>query len=327
VPRARQAETVRLTGGNEMRDCNRIVTGVVLAALLVFTASTAPAQIEDQISVYTEDNVVGYLNPLNDALGATLNSGFFRSAYLPTSGFHIGFEVLVMGLYFQEDQTTFDATTEGSFLPQQTKTVPTVVGSGQAVIIPGNAGTNFAFPGGLDLNSFAMLAPQLRISSVRGTELVGRYARVSVGDSELGDLTLYGFGLRHNISQYFGEGFALDMAIGGIYQKFTAGENSQGGDLMDSNALSIGVQASKRFGAGFATFEPYTALSYDSFETTVEYKSETEGDTTVEFPSTTTAHWTLGLNLNLKYANVFAEYSVAQTNSFGVGLALGALGY
>jgi hypothetical protein len=310
-----------------MRDCRRFVASAAAVVLILVLVLPAEAQIEDQISVYTGDNAVGYLEPFSDAVGATLNTGFFRSAYLPTTGFNIGFEILLMGLYFGNDDKTFDATTEGPFTPVSTQTVPTVIGDGDAVLITGNAGTGYAFPGGLSLNSFAMLAPQLRISSLRGTEFVARYGRVKSGDAEVGDVTLYGFGLRHNISQYFREDFPVDMSVGGIYQKFKGGENSDGNDLMDSDLLSIGGNVSKRFPIGFATFEPYGALSYDSYQMTLDYSSDTAGQQTIDFDRVNTAHLALGVNFNLKYANIYAEYNIAKMQSFGVGLALGALGY
>jgi hypothetical protein len=302
----------------------------MMCLVLATTLATSPAgaQVEDQLSSYTGANAEGYLLPLAEAFGATLNSGFYRSAYLPTAGFHIGFEVLVMGLYFSDSQGTFDATTEGAFIPQQTVTAPTIVGPGEAVVIStGQGGTSYAFPGGLNLNSFAMLAPQLRISSFLGTEFVGRYAKVKSGDAELGDVTLWGLGGRHNISQYLGETFPFDLAVGLIYQNFSAGENAQGNNLIASNAISVGVHGSKRLPAGFLTFEPYTALSYDSFGMTVDYENETEGQLKVDFDRMNNVHWTLGLNLNLIFTNLFAEYNVAGTNSFAAGIALGALGY
>jgi hypothetical protein len=310
-----------------MRNCRRIVARAAAAAFVVLLAFPAAGQIEDQISVYTGENAEGYLKPFSDAVGATLNTGFFRSAYLPTSGFQVGLEVLLMGLYFDDSEKTFDATTEGSFLPQQTHTVPTVIGDGAAVLITGAGGTGYAFPGGLSLNSFGMVAPQLRISSLRGTEIVGRYGRVNTGDAEVGDITLWGVGLRHNISQYFDEDFPADISVGGIYQNFKGGENSEGDDLMDSDLLSIGGNASKRFPIGFATFEPYTALSYNSYQMTLKYNSDIDGPQEINFDRVNTAAWTLGANFNLVFANLYAEYIVSKTNSIGVGLALGYLGY
>ncbi len=306
----------------------QFAVSVCLVIAISLATCPASAQVEDQLSSYTGANAEGYLLPLAEAFGATLNSGFFRSAYLPTSGFHVGFEILLMGLYFSDSQGTFDATSEGSFLPQQTVKAPTIVGPGEAVVITdGVGGTSYAFPGGLNLNSFALLAPQIRLSSFRGTELVGRYGKVKSGDAELGDVTLWGLGARHSISQYMGETFAFDIAIGVIYQNFSAGENAQGSDLIESNAVSFGIQGSKRLPAGVFTFEPYTAISYDTFDMKVDYEHETEGQLKVDFDQVSTAHWALGLNLNMVFTNLFVEYNVANVNSFSAGIAVGSLGY
>ena len=303
------------------------LAGLILPA---FTVVPVSAQIEDQLSAYTGVNATGYLQPLADSFGATLNSGFYRSAYIPITGPRVSLEVLVMGLYFSDDQRTFQATTEGTFLPEQTAAAPTVVGSNQAVIIDGSGGAMYAFPGGLDVNSFGMLAPQLRLGALFGTEAVFRYAVVNTGDSEIGDLNLLGLGARHSVSQYFGKMFPVDLAIGFIWQSFTVGENSRGENLIDSDAFSMGVQASKRLPFGFATFEPYTALSYDSFHMKLDYDSEATGTTEpmkVDFDRMNTGHWTFGLNFNFVIASLYAEYNVASTSSFGFGLAVGNLGF
>jgi hypothetical protein len=304
--------------------------GLVALVLAAVLAVPVAAQVEDQLSAYTGENATGYVQPLADSFGATLNSGFFRTAYIPTTGPRISVELLVMGLYFSDDQRTFPATTEGMFLPEQTAAAPTIVGSNHAMIIDGSGGAKYAFPGGLDMDSFGMLAPQLRIGALFGTEAVFRYAVVNTGDSEIGDLNLLGLGARHSVSQYFGKMFPVDLAIGFIWQSFTVGENSRGEDLIDSDALSIGVQASKRLPFGFATFEPYTALSYDSFQMTLDYDSDATGTTEpikVDFDRQNTGHWTFGLNFNLVIASLYAEYNVASTSSFGFGLAVGNLGF
>jgi hypothetical protein len=310
-----------------MRIYKRKAAGLACVMIAVFLVTPPAAQVEDQLSSYTGVNAEGYLTPLSDAIGSTLNTGYFRSAFLPTSGFQIGFEILVMGLHFSNADRVFGATTEGSFRPTQTVEAPTVVGTGDAHVIPGVNGTSYAFPGGFDLNSFGMLAPQLRLSSVYGTELVLRFARVNTGDAELGDIMLWGLGGRHNISQYMGEDFAVDMSAGLIFQQISAGENKQGKDLMETNTFSLGVNASKRFPVGFTTFEPYTALSYDTYATKVSYESEISGPTSIDFDRVNTAHWTVGFNYNLLYVNLFAEYHISHMNSFGFGFTVGSLGY
>lgn len=298
--------------------------------VIVALAVPATAQVEDQLSAYTGRNSTGYLQPLADAFGAGLNDAFFRTAYIPPSKVRVSLEVLVMGVIFGDDDRTFSATTEQGFIPETTVSAPTIVGDGKAVIVNGQGGTSFAFPGGFDLNSFGLAVPQIRISSFRGTEAVIRYIAFNTGDAELGDLSLYGLGARHSISQYFDEDFPVDIAAGFLWQSFSVGENESGNDLISTSAFTAGVQGSKRFPAGFATFEPYTALSLDTFKMDVEYQADVDGtevNVDVDFERDTSLHWTVGLSLNLVAVAIYGEYNVASQNSFSLGVALGNLGY
>ncbi|TFG87035.1 MAG: hypothetical protein E4H17_03680, partial [Gemmatimonadales bacterium] len=85
--------------------------------LLMLAAAPALAQIEDQLSAYTGSNATGYLQPLADALGASLNDGAFASARIPRAGLRVALEVRLMGVYFGDDDRTFRASPEGGFLP------------------------------------------------------------------------------------------------------------------------------------------------------------------------------------------------------------------
>lgn len=308
----------------------RFLKCLVLAVLITLSALPAAAQVEDQLSAYTGQNGIGYLQPLADAFGASLNDAFFRTAYIPKTGVRVSLEVLVMGVMFSDDDRTFKATTEQGFQPETTVDAPTIVGDGKAVIVPGQGGTSFAFPGGFDLNSFGLAVPQIRISSVKGTEGVIRYIAVNTGDAELGDISLFGLGGRHSISQYLGEEFPVDMAAGLLWQKFSVGENEAGDDLIALSAFTFGVQGSKRLPAGFATFEPYTALSVDTYKMDVKYESDTGSapiNVDLDFDRQTSLHWTVGLSLNLVAAAVYGEYNIASQSSFAFGIALGNLGY
>ena len=296
------------------------------AVLIVALAFPAAAQVEDQLSAYTGQNGTGYLQPLTDAFGTSLNDAFYRNAYIPPTGVRVSLEVLVMGVMFSDDDRTFRATTEQGFQPETTVDAPTIVGSGEALVVNGQGGSSFAFPGGFDLNSFGLAVPQVRISSVKGTEGVIRYIAVNTGDAELGDISLFGLGARHSISQYFDETFPVDIAAGLLWQTFSVGENEAGNDLIGLSAFTFGVQGSKRLPAGFATFEPYTALSLDTYKMDVEYESD---DVTVDldFDRQTSLHWTVGLSLNLVAAAVYGEYNIASHSSFAFGVAFGNLGY
>jgi len=234
-------------------------------------------------------------------------------------------EIQVMGIYFGDDDRTFLASTEQGFSPEQRVSAPTIVGSGEAVIVDGDGGTKFAFPGGFDLNSFALAVPQLRVGGFYGSEVIFRYFSMQIGDEDedLGDIGLFGFGLRHSISQYFGPVLPVDIAAGFFWQKFSMGENDQGDELISSSALSLGVQASKKFAK---VFVPYAGLSYDTHSMDVSYEYEEDDSTEtidVDFDKTSTVHLTLGLMIDIPVMNVFGEFNLASQNSVAFGVGFG----
>lgn len=298
----------------------------VLSAVLPAVPRASDGTVQNQISVYTGPNAQGYLQPLANAFGATLNSSFGYSAYIPATSFHLSFEVPVMGVFFEDGDRTFRATTESGFLPETTVDAPTVVGDGSAVVVDGGGGAQFAFPGGLDLNSFGLAVPQLRISSLMGTEAVIRWAAYDSDESDLSKVDLFGIGARHSISQYMGEAPPLDLAVGFLWQSFKVGENAFGGDFVSSDALSLQVQASKRAPLGFMTFEPYAGVAWEKLDLDLEY-DDTNGDpVSVSMEAENDLRFTIGAGLNFVAGQLWADYSFAATNNFSFGVALGNVG-
>ena len=285
--------------------------GIVSLVLLLCLAPPLAAQIEDQLSAYTGANGRGYLQPFASAFGADLNTGIFRTASIPKMGPKIRLEIQVMSVIFGDDDKTFRAVTERGFTPVTYANAPTVVGSGKALIVNGAGGTAFAFPGGFDLHSFALAAPQLRAGGLFGTELILRYFALDVsgsddseksGDSGLGKISFFGIGLKHSVSQYLPMTIPVDLSAGFFWQSFGLGENKKGDKLISSRAFSIGVQASRKM-AMF--FEPYTGVSYDTHSMSVSYESEATGSKTeidIDFEKESTLHLTLGLMLEFPVA-------------------------
>lgn len=287
------------------------------ATMVLLAAVPASAQIEDLISAYTGANAEGYLEPLKLAIGADLHSALFCSAYIPEEGLHISLEAGLMAVLFSDDDRTFKATTEMGFSPETTVDAPTVVGSGDAIIVEGHGGTAFAFPGGLNLTSFPLVAPQLRIGSFKGTEALFRYMAIDSGDVEVGNVSLLGYGLRHSISQYMTDP-PVDLAAGFMYQTFNLGD-----DLIDATAFTFGVQVSKRIPSGFAVIEPYAGLSYDTFQMDVAYDDEDNDPVSLEFNSSSTAHLTLGLHAQASIVSLYGEYNLAKQSGFAFGMGFG----
>jgi hypothetical protein len=307
-----------------------ILTCLIGAALLLASIAGTHAQIEDQLSAYTGENAKGYMQPLNDALGASLNNGFYYSARIPESGFRLSVEFVGVAIKFDDADRVFNAVAESPFQPVDGEPssidAPTIIGNGEAVLIDGLNGTSFAFPGGLDLNGFGLVIPQIRFGNVKGTEGLLRIVKgLDIGDSELGKIDLLGIGLRHSLSQYFADP-ALDLAAGGLWQTFKIGENSENGDLVDTNAFSLGVQASKALPMGSVGIEPYAGLSYDSFKMKMEYKSG-EDLLEVDFDRSGTVHFAVGAGFNFYIGQIWAQYDWAQVNGFSLGLALGNIAF
>jgi len=192
-----------------------------LAAAVLLLPGIASAQLEANLSTYTGENAKGYLDPLNQALGTGLNAGLFRSAAIPVLGFNLALEVKAVGIRFGDDDKVFRAQTEDGFFPASSVEAPTVIGSEEAVLVAGDNGTAAYFPGGFDLGSLVVPVPQLTIGSVYGTQAVIRYASVDTEDNEIGQIDLWGVGLRHNVSRYFVNPLPVDIAANFLYQSFT----------------------------------------------------------------------------------------------------------
>jgi len=297
--------------------------------ILTLCALPASAQLNDQLSAYTGANAKGYLQPIADAFGAALNDGYYHSARIPRMGLQISLELPVMGVIFGDGDRTFSAVTEGGFSPQTTASdAPTVVGSGDAKVVSGDGGTQYAFPGGFNLNSFGIVVPQLRVGGIMGTEAVVRWIAFNPdSDAELGDITLWGFGLRHSVSQYI-SGLPLEVAAGFMWQSFKVGTNDSGSDLISADAFSFGVQASKPIGLGFIGVEPFGGLSLDTFSMKVNYHSDvTDDELDVDFGTDTTVHLTVGAGLSLPIAHAYGAFNFASQSSFDFGIALGNVGF
>ena len=288
---------------------------LVLAAAALYGAP-AGAQLEDNLGAYTDDTAEGYLKPLQEAFGQSLNSNFFTTAAIPLTGFRARLEVRAMSVMFEDEDDFFDATTGGDFSPEQTVEAPTAVGPGGSVVVTGDGGTAYVFPGGFDLKSFTIGVPQLTIGGVAGTEAMIRWIAVDLGDSDFGELSLLGLGLRHSISQYM-PAAPLDLAVAGYYQSFKIGD-----DFIDSKATSIGLQASKSLGV----LVPYGGVAYDMSSMTVQYTATSgaeEREVELDMDSESTFHLTLGVGAQLGVVHLNASGELAQRMGFSVGAGIG----
>jgi hypothetical protein len=77
---------------------------------------------------------------------------------------------------------------------------------------------------------------------------------------------------------------------------------------------------------GFATFEPYGAIAYESLDLDVEYADTNDEAVTTSMEGENAFRFTVGAGFNFVAGQVWADYSFADTSNFSFGLALGNIG-
>lgn len=295
-----------------------ILLAFSMAVLPTALAPGARAQIESNLGVYTSENAKGYLEPLKNALGAGLADGLFTSARIPASDLTVRLGAQAMFIRFSDDDRTFMARPEAYYPGDDTpQSVPTVVGREEGEIVSDpDSGARFVFPGGLDLDDIGLAVPMLTVSGVRGTEVMLRWISLDIGDNEIGDVSLFGAGARHSISQYL-ENPPMEIAGMIFFQSLNLGE-----DFIDASQFSIGVQASKRW----SVVEPYAGLAMDSFNLDMTYE-QNDGlrseEVTVEYEADRNMHLTLGSAVHLGPLHLNGEVDLSEHFSFAFGFAVG----
>jgi hypothetical protein len=287
---------------------------IILFSLTVFFSfSIATSQdIEELVSKYTENNGKGYMQPLADAFGATFNTGLFHTARLKKLGFQAYLGVVASTAFISDKRTTFDATTQGFADPEITTEAPTVFGPSQSVNVPGPGGTVYVFPAGMNVKMITFAMQQLSIGSVYGTDLTFRFITFNLGE-DFGDLNVFGWGIRHSISQYF-EVLPLDVALGIYNQSFKAG------DIVKANAWVVSAQASKKV----LLFTFYGGLAYENTKLDLEYHNdEDDVDITFNLKGKNSIRLTAGVTFNLGPAKLNVDYNIASQSVLSVGLGVG----
>lgn len=287
---------------------------------ILFAGSTLYAQIEENLKLYSESNAEGYIKPIVDCLGVNMNRGWYHSAKIPKMGFRFRFGLVGMIAPFMNKDKTFTAQTEANFKPQTTAEAATVAGSTERVEVNGTGGTTFAFLGGLDMTGVAFVAPQLSVGYIMGTEATLRLFDTAwlgnMGDTEIGDISLFGIGVRHNINQYIPL-CPVDIAAGLFYQSISVSN-----DFIKFTNYHIGVQVSK----GLGPILLYGGLGYDNSKATVEweYKGELgEYALNVEIAGDNGIEATTGLGFNLLILHLNADISFGTRLAYSVGLHFG----
>jgi hypothetical protein len=147
-----------------------------------------------------------------------------------------------------------------------------------------------------------------------GTELMIRYLpSIDIGETSIG---FFGFGLKHNISQYIPL-FPLDMAVQVMYSNFSLK------DIIDANNLAFNAHVSKTFGV----FSPYFGLQYESTSFELKYSIRDDSGNnlpdrpvTVDIDGDNHFRATVGGALKLAIIVLNADVSLSSQTVFSGGL-------
>jgi hypothetical protein len=296
----------------------RIVTAfLVVAALLVPSVASSQSAIENAIQGFGKKNVEGYLQPIEDLLGADMNTGYYHTAAISTFGFHLSFDIIGMAAPVSDDQKSYMASTPAGFNPATFQTATIFGETGTTVTHLSNSSLKYKGSDGIfNAKMFPFAVPQVTIGSVLGTDAFVRFVPVpKIGDNKIPSTTFWGAGVRHSVSQYIPL-CPVDIAVGILYNKLKTG------DLFDATGLTYGVQVGKTF----SVLSLYGGFNLESSKLKVSYVSteaSEPGSIEIDLTGKRKASFTAGLNLSLGFFHLFGNANLGSVTNFTAGLGFG----
>jgi len=211
---------------------------------------------------------------------------------------------------FQGQSVTFTSPTTGQ------DTMVTV--GAQNIILPIAGFGDLA-----NVKMLPLLAPQLSIGTIFGTQATLRYLPSTQLSADLGALDFFGFGFQHNPAIWLPFPVPVDIAASFYTQKLTVG------DLFETTATAFGINVSKEIGAVGLNITPYAGFMMENSSMRVRYNylvdtplgpSSQSVDFKIEGENKTRT--TLGLSIRFLLINLNADYNIGKYNSASAGLTL-----
>ncbi len=287
-------------------------TAFITLFILLFTLRVS-AQLEDRFSYLLETDLAEYAKPAVTSLGVGLNSAGYHDAYVSKLfGFSIG--VRAMFIFIPDDQLTFKPVglPDGYSADKETATIWGEKGA----VYPGPLGY-VTYPGGLNVTTVPLAYPQASVSML-GTEIMIRYLpEIDLGDSGE-SLSLFGFGIKHSISQYIPL-LPVNIAVQFLYNKLSVT------NVMESKNIAFNVHASKSFGL----FSLYGGLQYETSTTEFTYVFEDPNNVSTldgtEISSTIDGDNNIRLTVGAAFTAAFfvinADYSIGSQSVVTTGIS------
>jgi hypothetical protein len=174
-----------------------------------------------------------------------------------------------------------------------------------------------------DISLMPLMAPQLTLGTVYGTQFTLRYLPAVEINADLGEFSYMGFGFQHNPLVWMDMKLPVDVSASFFTQSMKVG------DLFDCSSTAFGLNASKTLGWRFLNLTPYAGIMFEDASMEVSYDFIVETPTgpatqpiTLDLASDNSMRLTLGLNARLGIVNWNIDYSLAEYPAISTGVNL-----
>ncbi len=250
------------------------LTGAILAAVLLLCAvplrSQSLGNLVEQLGI--KELARDYLRPAVDGVGYSVNSALSHSAKVD-SGFTLRIGGSFINTQIPDDQRVFEAKLPASLTQlgyPGTITTATIAGGKGSVLrsTDPNVKEEISLPDGADFSSVFFVMPQVSVGSVLGTEFIFRGLPPVTYTTEIGKVSFFGIGLKHNPT-YLTD-FPFDLAFIAAWHQFQLGDMVEGSSLAGMAQLSLQAEAVTLFGGiGYEAYQIDVAYDYASTDPVV----------------------------------------------------------
>jgi len=165
----------------------------------------------------------------------------------------------------------------------------------------------------MNVKRLPLLAPQATIGSIMGTDLTVRWFSYAIGE-DFGKIELFGWGIRHSLSQYMPLLPVVDIAVGYYSQSFKVGS------VVDATASLISLQGS----VSRSILVLYGGIGMESSTLKIAYEPEKGGEEIqFDLKGGNKMRMTVGAGLRFPGFKLHADYNIATINTLSLGIGFG----
>lgn len=173
-----------------------------------------------------------------------------------------------------------------------------------------------------DPGIFPLIAPQLSIGTLYGTQATLRYIPKTRFVDELGKVEYIAAGLQHNPLVWFSNPMPVDFSAAFFYQQINIENTAK------IKSTAFGINVSKTIGGFIAGFTPYAGFMYEESKMNIDYEYIIDPSLPpIEFKfdieGANKTRFILGFSVTLVGLNIYADYNFSKVNTLNLSVLYG----